>query len=332
MSEPPDPLDRINQILRSLRGESSPKPEQAPDLPGGPDLLGDDDKMQDIANVRDALRGLLKSARAFDRRNSDQRSSPSSCEADTRRFVVILAGSIIGGRGRKLKHKDRLCLEQILGFEIAPAEFDAACKQLRASAEEVGGVLPMLLQLQVQEESERPDRPAILESSNGTIREIETVVRHTASVFGARYVKASSLARRIGFRLRDLVDAEKARLEDEAGRMNLSPTEREGPEIARENLEEVKAELMALIGLDAVKKDVLSLSNLLRVRKLRREAGPAPTRCRCTWSLPATREPAKRRWPGCSPAFTTPSAFFPRGTLSRSTGPGSWANISAAPP
>jgi hypothetical protein len=51
-NEPADPLDRINQLLRSLRGESSSQAENMPDLPGSvPDLLADDDKMQDIANA-----------------------------------------------------------------------------------------------------------------------------------------------------------------------------------------------------------------------------------------------------------------------------------------
>jgi broad-specificity NMP kinase len=38
-----------------------------------------------------------------------------------------------------------------------------------------------------------------------------------------------------------------------------------------ETLDDVKAELMGLIGLEAVKKDFLSISNLLRIRQLRNQ-------------------------------------------------------------
>jgi SpoVK/Ycf46/Vps4 family AAA+-type ATPase len=40
-----------------------------------------------------------------------------------------------------------------------------------------------------------------------------------------------------------------------------------------ETLDQVKSELMSLVGLEAVKKDVLGLANLLRVQQLRKEAG-----------------------------------------------------------
>jgi len=46
-----------------------------------------------------------------------------------------------------------------------------------------------------------------------------------------------------------------------------------GEPAKEENLDEIKAELLNLVGLSAVKKEFLSLSNLLRVRQLRTDAG-----------------------------------------------------------
>jgi AAA+ superfamily predicted ATPase len=54
---------------------------------------------------------------------------------------------------------------------------------------------------------------------------------------------------------------------------NCSPGSASGEPTKEENLEEIKAELLSLVGLDAVKKEFLSLSNLLRVRQLRTNAG-----------------------------------------------------------
>lgn len=75
------------------------------------------------------------------------------------------------------------------------------------------------------------------------------------------------------------------------------------------NLDEVLAELDGLCGLDQVKKDVKSLINLVKVRKLREEAGLPVPPCPSTWCSWAIRAPAKPPWPGCWPKSTTPSAY-----------------------
>ena len=56
-----------------------------------------------------------------------------------------------------------------------------------------------------------------------------------------------------------------------AGEEKTAETEAETP--AKPSLEELMTQLDALVGLDAVKKDVKSMINLIKVRKLREEAG-----------------------------------------------------------
>ena len=60
--------------------------------------------------------------------------------------------------------------------------------------------------------------------------------------------------------------------------------------------------------LEQVKQDVKSLINLVKVRRLREEAGLPVPLCPCTWYSWATRGQARPQWPACWPGSTTPSA------------------------
>jgi SpoVK/Ycf46/Vps4 family AAA+-type ATPase len=76
------------------------------------------------------------------------------------------------------------------------------------------------------------------------------------------------------------VDEGGADLEEELG--SLSSNTKDAPAVSdtqepakEESLEEVKTELLSLVGLSAVKKEFISLSNLLRIRQLRVHSGLA---------------------------------------------------------
>jgi stage V sporulation protein K len=115
----------------------------------------------------------------------------------------------------------------------------------------------------------------IYDPCDSIIRQIETVAESTGRIYGDKKRERASVAKRIGIQLRWLVDAERERepersnaQEANAGPSNVGSTnEPDKPE----TLEDVKAELMGLIGLEAVKNDFLSISNLLRIRQLRKE-------------------------------------------------------------
>ena len=88
-----------------------------------------------------------------------------------------------------------------------------------------------------------------------------------------------------------------------------------------EKLEDLLAELDSLCGLDKVKRDVKSLINLVKVRKLREEQGLPVPPCPSTWSSWAIRVPERLRSPGSCPGSTTPSGFFPKDSWWRWTAP-----------
>jgi hypothetical protein len=234
------------------------------------DLLADDEKFPHIADVRDAVRLLLKWARECDRR---EQQAQSMCEADMRRYLILLCTWVITSQQRRVTEKDRVWLEQVLGFDIERLDFEPIVKELRIRRQSVtpNPVLPLLLRAQIGE-SDRERR--IIDPCDSTIRQIEAVVRNTASVLGIHYKKEASMARRVSLQLRSLIDAESERLGGDL-RKEFDNTGAAAVELADspETIDNVKAELMALVGLEAVKKDVLSLLNLLRVRQLRQQAG-----------------------------------------------------------
>ena len=236
------------------------------------DLLADDDKFPHVADVRDAVRKLLKSARDCDREDTPKQPL---CEADMRRYMAQICAWVISTQ-RKVTEKDRAWIEQLLGFEVARPDFEAAVKDFRSKHASLTPnlVLPSLLKAQLDE----PDRERrIIDPCDSTIRHIETVVSNTACVLGLPYNKQSSLARRVSLHLRVLMDSEVERQSGEPTKRSdnaETATEVGTVEVpARETIDDVKTELMALVGLEAVKRDVVALMNLLRVRQLRKQAG-----------------------------------------------------------
>jgi ATP-dependent Clp protease ATP-binding subunit ClpA len=68
-----------------------------------PDLIADNDNLREITQVRDAVRGLRREAKALDR---ESESPVTTCEADILRYCVLLCGRVIGGRSRELTERD----------------------------------------------------------------------------------------------------------------------------------------------------------------------------------------------------------------------------------
>ena len=128
-----------NDTWRSLLGKMERRDKDKGDqtLPaddqGIPDLLADNEHLSHIATVRDSVRSLLRDARQFDRRRSDLQET---CFLDTQRFLVFLCARMIDGQQRDLTEMDRQCLQQILGFQIPSAGFEAIAKELRAQSPE----------------------------------------------------------------------------------------------------------------------------------------------------------------------------------------------------
>jgi SpoVK/Ycf46/Vps4 family AAA+-type ATPase len=264
-------FDSFRRLLdkHTGRGKSEPEPEE--DTGDVPDLLADNEHLARITYVRDAVRSLLRTAREHDRKSDD--AQPDT-ERDMRRFLVVLCCRVIGGQKRDLTAKDRECLKQILGFEISPAEFADMGKELRTqTSEQLDAGLPKLLAAQVRE-----DR--IFDPCDTTLRLLDTIGKNTAQIYGDRSGKAENMVQRLGLQLRTRLDAEANRLASlpEAGKLSgtLSQAPAENTKDAQgqmETIEDVRAELMKLVGLEVVKKDVLSLSNLIRIKQLRDQTG-----------------------------------------------------------
>lgn len=264
-----DPLHLLERWRRD-KGDKKEETER-PDDYGIPDLLADNEHLRNISMVRDEVRSLLRTARQYDHKSRDLQES---CLADTQRSLVFLCCRVIDGQKRDLTEKDRRCLQQVLGFEIPLAGFETIARELRTrEPEELDQAFPKLLDFQVAEERR------IYDPCDSTIRNLKNVGTYTARVFGDANGKLENMVGRMGLQLRWLVDTKAEHL------ASLPPDETAGaagPEIRipevpmkEENLEEIKAELLSLVGLDAVKNDFISLANLLRVRQLRTDAGLA---------------------------------------------------------
>lgn len=260
----------IDSLLRNLdRGRSKRKPvkkTESPESTAVPDLFADNDNLHEITMARDAVRGLRRHARELD---AESEFGAGSCEADIRRYCVLVCARIIGGQKRELTELDRGCLEQVLGFKINEADFTAIGADLRARpAVELDAVFPELLRRKVAATS------IVFDPCDSIIREIETVAKSTGQVYGDKLMHRANMATRIGLQLRFLVDAKR---EGESERPNPDGTDASLTNVIEpqntETLNDVKAELASLIGLEAVKKDFLSISNLLRIRQLRKQHG-----------------------------------------------------------
>src|SRR5581483_5382092 len=93
---------------------------ESAESPSIPDPFANNENLHEITIVRDAIRSLRREARAVD---AESEFIGASCEADIRRYCVLVCGRIIGGQKRELTELDRACLEQVLGFKIDPADF-----------------------------------------------------------------------------------------------------------------------------------------------------------------------------------------------------------------
>jgi MoxR-like ATPase len=234
---------------------------------GVPDLLADNGHLSNIRRVRESLQGLLNKAREYDRRSDN---GSRACEADMSRFVVLLCGRVISGQTRDLTDKDRLCLQQVLGFEISPGEWESVAKQLRNDpGDHLDSILPQLLVLQEHEDQR------IYDPCDRSIQQLETLGRHTAEICGDPDGKRRNMVGRIGLMLQARVDLDRRAKETNASGAHAGSSESftEVPAVPSQTLEQVIAELMRLVGLESVKKDTLSLSNLLRIRQLRMQTG-----------------------------------------------------------
>jgi stage V sporulation protein K len=261
-------LDSLRRAFDRNRGNEDVQDTSASrDSSEIPDLFENNDNLHEITMVRDAIRGLRREARALD---AESEFTARSCEADIRRYCVLVCGRIIGGQIRQLTELDRACLEQVLGFKIDPADFRTIAAELRSRTPvELAATVPDVLRRKVTIESR------IYDPCDSIIRQIETVAEYTGRIYGDKKRERANMAKRIGIQLRWLVDAEREReaessntREANVGANNVGSTNE--PDKA-ETLEDVKAELMGLIGLEAVKNDFLSISNLLRIRQLRKE-------------------------------------------------------------
>jgi SpoVK/Ycf46/Vps4 family AAA+-type ATPase len=191
---------------------------------------------------------------------------------------MLVCGRIMGGQTRELTGKDLAFMEQIFGLKIGGADFAAIAAELRSRpAAELDTIVPALLRSKARAEVKYSD------PCDSVIRYIETIARSTAHVFGDRLHKRANLAGRIGLQLRWLVDLERERPTDFAPPTSTPPVHADAGETEEkpapavepaksETLEEIKAELMGLIGLESVKRDFVSISNLVRVRQLRKQS------------------------------------------------------------
>jgi SpoVK/Ycf46/Vps4 family AAA+-type ATPase len=260
-------IDRLLGVLERKVVKRKPK-EEADVLKDSsqdvPDLFANDDNLHDITQVRDAVRELRRAARTLD---AELDLSAKNCEADIQRFCVLVCARVIGGQKRILSETDRACLEQLLGWQIAQQDFSGIAAELRTRpVAELDAILPDLLRRKAAEEVR------ILDHCDSLIRKIEGIAKHTGRLYGDKLGKRAGMATRIGFQLRLLVDTERERAPDLPKPDVTDSQPSDAIERASvETLDEVKAELTNLIGLDAVKRDVLSMSNLLRVRQLRKQ-------------------------------------------------------------
>jgi SpoVK/Ycf46/Vps4 family AAA+-type ATPase len=101
-----------------------------------------------------------------------------------------------------------------------------------------------------------------------TIRHVEYVGNYTARIFGDAEGGRENLVGRICLELRNLLENERDRLAETRPDETGEPPPPE-PQMKEDTLDEVKSELLGLIGLEAVKRDFLSLANLISIRRLR---------------------------------------------------------------
>jgi hypothetical protein len=262
----------VRGIVRRLGGYG---PQYDPQLlSGAPDLLTEGRNLHDVKMVRDSFRHLRQTARELDEKSG---SISKECEKETLRYCLTTCGRVIGGQNRVLSGVDHSCLQQVLGIPIAPELFEGVAQKLRSSRfDQLDGELPAVLRLQISGEPSRYHDPC-----DSTIDRIVDMAEHIARLFGNPKT-GEVVSRRIGLQLRHLTDMEKSQAmntitadlhvkSDAAGsgqKAVLAPA-------PAESLADVQKELMGLVGLDQVKSDFISMSNLVRIQQLRKQHGLA---------------------------------------------------------
>ncbi len=256
----------IDSLLRKLKSNpENRKPKEAAGfvISETPDLFANNDNLREITRVRDAVRDLRRDAKAID---VEDESLTRACEADFRRCCLLICGRIIGGQKRELTERDRSCLEQVLGFPVDSTELATVSAELRSRpVAELDGLFPMLLRRKLDVDTK------YLDPCDSLIRKIETIAESTGKIYGDKLGKRANLATRVGLQLRWLVDTARERQADSPPDSPEKSANGLTEPVNPETLDDIKAELMGLIGLEPVKKDFLSISNLLRIRQLRKQ-------------------------------------------------------------
>ena len=183
-------------------------------------------------------------------------------------FAVAASGRgrIIGGQKRDFTEMDRACLEQVLGLPIQLDELTKIGAELRSRSCGIGCHVSRSTAPKGQRTY------SIFDPCDSIIRNFETIASSTAQVYGDKKGKRANMAKRIGLQLHWLVDQERERAAN-SPEIPVAPDQNTVNQVSEpaETLDQIKDELVGLVGLDAVKKDFLSLSNLLRIRQLRQQ-------------------------------------------------------------
>jgi SpoVK/Ycf46/Vps4 family AAA+-type ATPase len=252
------------------RDSLGPEPKNGSEVKSSsevPDLLADNDSLREIIRIRDAVRSLRKEARALD---SESDFPDTDRDADARRWCLLVSVRIIGGQKRECDEKDRACLEQSLGFSVSFEALRDVGSELRSKSDaDLDAMFPDLLRRKITSDTR------IYDPCDSIIRHFETIASSTADLYGDKNGRRGNMAKRIGLHLRWLVDKERERVAaspDKAGAAHSNATRSADELMPTETLDQVRDELNGLVGLEAVKKDVLSLSNLLRIRRLRQQS------------------------------------------------------------
>jgi hypothetical protein len=161
---------------------------------------------------------------------------------------LLVCGRIIGGQKRELTELDRACLEQVLGFKIAPADFTAmAAALLSRPPAALDAMFPQVLRQKVNSDAR------IYDPCDSIIRHIETVAKSTGEVYGDKHRKRAAMAERIGLQLRWLVDtereqdAERPKAQQDDSRENNVTGTNETQNTETETLDDIKQENRELV-------------------------------------------------------------------------------------
>jgi AAA+ superfamily predicted ATPase len=224
------------------------------------DPFFDNRRLHYIKMARHAYRSILRSARQVDEENT----TTESCESDARRYVLLLSGRVLDGRERRLTDDDRQWIGRVLGIEIPQQEFAEATGGIQHSTSaELDRIVPSVVTRQVRREAR------LFDPAERIIDSIEDLGIKIAEVLGDKGNHRENMVRRTCLEMHSLLDDLRDRLPAETKSFVLEDNGESDPVPSPATIEKVHAELMQLVGLETVKRDVMTLSNLLRIRQLR---------------------------------------------------------------